>query len=99
MASGSIHHENNYESKYITKLVTIKANDNTDIDLSEFIPTGKSLIGVSALMLGNSTLPYSTGNSAQMSTFMTDINSAMIRIKNNVTAWTNYRLSAVIYYK
>lgn len=66
------------------------------IDLSEYIPTGKHIHTLADVALGNYSLPY-VGDDGTTMTFLWQTNEKNIEIKNKSTAWTNYRIRAVLF--
>ena len=84
----------------ISKMVTIPDGTQTtqtvDVDISDFIPSGKSIHSISNARLTNYMLPYISGT--QM-TWIEGINPStnIIKIKNTSTMWNNYSLTMVAF--
>lgn len=69
---------------------------NTILDLSSFVPSGKSIHTISNIKFGIYPLPYvSNGN---VLTYVADLsNDNKLTIVNKSTAWNNYTLRCVLF--
>ena len=101
MASGSIKYMTNIESRFISVLVTLPANTVSTIDLSSYIPQGKTVVGFSTPILHKGTaryaLPY-VNASNQFEAHVVRIDNNGMQIDNRESAWNDYYLEIVVYY-
>ena len=81
---------------YVEKLMTIPANSTLEVDLSEYVPTGKQIFAISGIRLGGYVLPYFGSNGTR--TYVGSIGAASKKmvIYNEDTAWTNYTIYMIL---
>lgn len=82
-----------------SKMISIPENSYVDIYLTEFIPAGKELIGISTIRIGGYVFPYVVNNLVETWIESLDLLNKRIRIKNDTTAWNNYTLNLIAFYK
>lgn len=80
---------------FVSKKVTFPAGSLTSVDLSKFIPQGKSIRTIGAVKVGNYPLPYFDGDNRP--TFVREINGNTLVFENRVSDWNNNLLTAIIY--
>lgn len=80
---------------FVSKTVTFPAHSVTSVDLSEFIPQGKSIRAIGTVKVGNNPLPYFSGDNSVA--FIKEFTSNTLIFDNRVSAWTNNLLTAIIY--
>lgn len=91
----------NIESRFISVPITLPANTKTTIDLSSYIPQGKTIVGFSTPMLRNGAIRYAlpyVNTSNEFEAHVILINNNTLQIDNRESAWTNYYFEAVVYY-
>ena len=67
------------------------------IDVSDVLPSGKSLYGA-MVTLANYELPYVSAANYQVATWISYIGSHAVSIDNKTSAWSNYRYYMVVFY-
>lgn len=82
----------------VTKTITIPDGTQTEqtitVDLSDFIPSGKTLHSISDIRLSGYALPYIYGSTL---TRVWTIGSTSLTIKSNTSAWNNYTFYATLF--
>ena len=81
---------------FVSKTITLSANTNTSVDLSEFIPQGKIIRAIGTIKLGEYILPHFDTSSNTATLLEKIINNTLI-VVNKASAWTNYTLTTIIY--
>ena len=86
----------------VEKTVTIEDGRQTiqtvEVDVSSYVPSGKSIVGNSVIKLGNYNLPYRSDDGT-LNTWVEYVNDASkkIRIKSNASPWSNYVLRTILF--
>lgn len=86
----------------ISKTITIPDGTQTeqavDVNISDSIPSGKTIHSITNARLSQYVLPYSNTNGTQR-TWIEQINTStnVIRIKSTSSAWTNYDLILIVF--
>lgn len=77
--------------------LNISANSSIDVDLSSYIPSGRTLNAISHARLAQYSLPYV--ESGVVKTYISNINATgkKITIVNNASAWTSYGFMCVLF--
>jgi hypothetical protein len=81
----------------VSKTVSLSANAYTDVDVSQFVSAGKTIFGISAVMLGDYYLPYFGSNNSRTWAEHVYPDTNKVRIQNTASAWTNYVLTFVLF--
>jgi hypothetical protein len=82
----------------VSKLISIPAGPSTtSVDLSEYIPSGKGIVSISSVALGEYILPYIDNSVIKTSISVVHFNDNKIDIYNTSTAWNNFTLHIVLF--
>ena len=83
----------------VSKTVSIpdgtQTQQNINVDLSSYVPSGKALHAISNISIGSYCLPYVVSGSVK--TWVGSRSGNTITISNTSTAWSNYTLSCVLF--
>ncbi len=69
----------------------------TTIDISNLVPSGKTLVSAMCPRIGSYVMPYVTDGNVKTYVFSCDIRQKNIVIKNRSTIWSNMWLELVLF--
>ena len=104
MARGAIPNPFNGRTEVLRCTLTITIPEGTtaqasttEIDYSSCVPSGKTVVGMMPLLIGNYALPYYEGNYAMTLVRSNLFSTHKVTILNRTSAWPNYAFSFLLF--